>query len=279
MSKILMLLATCLMAAAPAVAADGWTMRPEAPGCFADRAQGGGATVEIGVWPSRVIIGFSRPDLQVVKRAVPATLRIDGAPAVVTDALGFGHGYAVTVRPVFAEALRKATQLEFVADTQSFRLDITNAAAAMDEAGRCAQLKSLPGIAEPKLEWLEDAPGWQVVRHVWITDQCAARRPGSEADTLIFHTSERGVLAVAIWRADWMKPDGPFMATVSIDNGPPRQVMAMGGFELAVWKVPYDDRAVVRDAHTMTWKLPWGTYTTDITGLSDAAENLHSYWC
>lgn len=268
-----------IMCCAPAFAADGWTMRAEKPGCFADRTQADGATVEIGVWPGRMIVGFSRPDQAVAQRSVPVTIRIDDGPAIAAEALGFNHAYVVTVRPLFADALRKASRLEFAIGAETYRLDIANAAAAMDDAGRCAKLKTLPGMAAAKIEPVEGAPGWLVLRSIWATDTCAARRPGREADALIFHTGERGVLAVGLWHDDWMKPTGSFTATVAIDNGPPRQVAVIAGFELAVWKATDDEQRLFKGAHTMTWQVPWGTYTVDITGLPDAAENIFSYWC
>jgi hypothetical protein len=252
-------------------------MRSEPPGCFADRTQSGG-TIEIGAWPGRTIVGFSRRDLPSAQATVRAGVRLDDGPAFETDASSLGRGYAVTVRPAFAATMRTAKQIEFVVGKDTFRFDITNAGVVLDEIGGCAKLKTLAGMAPEPSKPLDDAPGWRVVKTLFGAAVCTARRSGPEGETIIYHPNTRGVLAVGIWRDDWMKPESHFVAAVRIDDGPVKQIPVVGGFETIMWLVSHEDQAIFKGAHRMTWELPWGTYTTDISGLTDAAETLGGCW-
>jgi hypothetical protein len=125
-------------------------------------------------------------------------------------------------------------------------------------------LAQTPGPETP----IPGAGGWKLTAVPQAG--CFARVQGAEVDTMLT-VNRNGQMALGAGRPDWNIPSGDATVSLQIDSAKPVQLDAspVGNFFLVLIT---DNRTAnaLRKAHSLTWALPSGRYTADVTGLGAA---------
>lgn len=101
---------------------------------------------------------------------------------------------------------------------------------------------------------------------------CSARLPGAEIDTVLLINKD-GALVLVGGRGDWELAVSEQTITLQIDKLPPADVKAELGVNLVL--APITDGALLgrlRHAHQLSWTLPMGHFSADVTGLGAALD-------
>jgi hypothetical protein len=103
---------------------------------------------------------------------------------------------------------------------------------------------------------------------------CRAIRHGETVNTRLLRSNADRMVLIASWHT-WSRTEYPVSGSFAIDGGQP---VAVIGYSIGpLFMVRIDDpllHQALRDARTLTWRLPWGDFTADVTGLGAAFDAL-----
>ena len=99
---------------------------------------------------------------------------------------------------------------------------------------------------------------------------CSARLEGSQVDTMLMANKD-GELVLVAGRRDWKLPPTDQAGTLQADDHPPRKIKGDGVANLILVLIK-DKRLYgeLRNARQITWSLPVGRFTANVTGLGVA---------
>lgn len=132
---------------------------------------------------------------------------------------------------------------------------------------------SIPAFSAVAIQ--SDAGGWTLIERAGGSNSCAARRSGSDVDTILM-LSQRGQLILVAGRADW-HVSGAEEVNVRIDNFELRHMQADIVDNLLL--LPIADEQVVirlRAAKDLYWSLSFGSFHAVVDGLGDALDRLRT---
>ena len=117
-------------------------------------------------------------------------------------------------------------------------------------------------------------PQWDLRSQVPGGPICAVGRRGDTVDTQILRPRADKLLLVA-GHPDWNYSGGSLKVALSIDKGLPVLVTGQPlGNVMIVMVEDVSLEAKIKAAHTIHWGLPWGQFTADVDGISEAFEQL-----
>ena len=129
-----------------------------------------------------------------------------------------------------------------------------------------AALAQLPGAVTTRP--IPDDGAWTIA--TVANGGCFARNPGAQVDTIVM-VNAQSKLVVSGGHRDWDLGETAIQVALQVDGGVkhPMTVHPIGPIFLVV----IDDPAIasqVEGAHTLTWTLPNGVVTGEVTGLDKA---------
>lgn len=138
-----------------------------------------------------------------------------------------------------------------------------------------ATLLSARGASAEVQHPIPGAGNWVLLDHLpgLPESACSARIRDPDADVILLAT-HGGRPVLLLGRSDW-NLDGPVVAEISIDGGPPQELR--GEMALTVMMFGPPDPALItalRGAHVVDWTIGKARYRTDVTGLGTALDAM-----
>lgn len=249
-----------------------WSVTKDASSasCWADGPKSGDASLTFLVMGSQFYLLLSPDDFHIPKGTYPTSIQLDDGAALPYEVMSDGQSYAMIVSPKLGLPMRAASKLVITVSGKSYAFVVNGMAKAMDDAARCAGTTPMLGRLSDSSTAISGAGEWRLLHTV--ADKCAARRPGDDLDVMI-SLNDAGRLILMAGRPGWMRVPGNIDGTLQIDEDPPQQFSG-NTFDNLVFYLVKDDAVAerLRNATSLKWRLPWGNFRADVTGLGVAQD-------
>jgi hypothetical protein len=133
-----------------------------------------------------------------------------------------------------------------------------------------------PAAAQITAQPIPGVPGWTLSRPAGNSG-CFARLAGDEVDTLLTTTHGGASMVLAAGRPDWKLSSAPEDVTLEIDGAASYRIQAapIGNVVFGVVSDPAMAGAL-RKAQRLTWTLPNGRFTANVSGLGAAFDAVRA---